>query len=83
MQDASGGSTLDGSTTAQSTPQRDFLTIGTRTVTPDEFLKRYLDTERGPQTSAECPYCPGPPRGWAMGPDGWENMKRIHDHYHT
>jgi hypothetical protein len=34
-------------------------------------------------TSASCPYCPGPAYGWGMGPDGWAEMKRIHDRDHT
>lgn len=36
----------------------------------------------GKLTSAECPYCPGPPFGWGMEPEGWAEMKRQHDAGH-
>jgi hypothetical protein len=40
------------------------------------------DDEKRQLTSADCPYCPGPPHGWGMGPDGLAELKRRHDAGH-
>lgn len=44
-----------------------------------EAARRVLD---GSCTATECPYHPQA-GGWAMGPDGWAQMKERHDKYHV